>query len=182
MRNTPLSIVDNCFKRLFPNSTSNLPSCRPEEAELFAEFAQHAYAQFRDKAAYSRSMPVDKMEENAQGRVWTGNDAASRGLVDAIGGMGRAIAIAKQKANIPQEKEVNVVELSRASTLLEILSDNIESTVDEVVRTLKVLHNMTSSEGVQARMDGIFFERMGETSLGNPVIRLLKAFLGSLLC
>ena len=46
------------------------------------------------------------MEENAQGRVWTGNDAASRGLVDAIGGMGRAIAIAKQKANIPQEKEV----------------------------------------------------------------------------
>lgn len=154
---------------------------RPEEAELFAKFAQHAYAQFRDKAAYSRSMPVDKMEENAQGRVWTGNDAASRGLVDAIGGMGRAIAIAKQKADIPQEKEVTVVELSRASTLLEIVSDTIESTVDGVVRTLKVLHNLTSSEGVQARMDGIFFERMGETSLGNPVIRLLKAFIGSLL-
>ena len=78
--------------------------------------------------------------------------------------------------------QVNAVELSRASTLLEIVSDNIESTVDEVVRTLKVLPNMTSSEGVQARMDGIFFERMGGTSLGNPVIRLVKAFLGSLLC
>uniref|UniRef100_A0A803MXI2 Peptidase S49 domain-containing protein n=1 Tax=Chenopodium quinoa TaxID=63459 RepID=A0A803MXI2_CHEQI len=78
-------------------------SFRPEEAELFAKSAQHAYTQFRDKAAYSRSMP---MEENAQGRVWTGSDAASRGLVDALGGMGRAVAIAKQKANIPQEQPV----------------------------------------------------------------------------
>lgn len=46
------------------------------------------------------------MEEVAQGRVWTGNDALSRGLVDAIGGISRAVAIAKQKANIPQEKQV----------------------------------------------------------------------------
>ena len=46
------------------------------------------------------------MEENAQARVWTGGDAASRGLVDAIGGMNRAVAIAKQKANIPQEQPV----------------------------------------------------------------------------
>lgn len=46
------------------------------------------------------------MEEVAQGRVWTGKDAASRGLVDAIGGFSRAIAIAKQKANIPQDRPV----------------------------------------------------------------------------
>ncbi|XP_070027611.1 serine protease SPPA, chloroplastic isoform X2 [Nicotiana sylvestris] len=78
---------------------------RPEEAELFAKSAQHAYTQFRDKAALSRSMTVEKMEEVAQGRVWTGNDALSRGLVDAIGGLSRAVAIAKQKANIPQEKQ-----------------------------------------------------------------------------
>lgn len=48
------------------------------------------------------------MEEVAQGRVWTGNDAASRGLVDAIGGISRAVAIAKQKANIPQERQVGL--------------------------------------------------------------------------
>ena len=48
------------------------------------------------------------MEEVAQGRVWSGKDAASRGLVDAIGGLSRAVAIAKQKANIPQEKQVKL--------------------------------------------------------------------------
>lgn len=46
------------------------------------------------------------MEEVAQGRVWTGGDAASRGLVDAIGGLSRAVAIAKLKANIPQDRKV----------------------------------------------------------------------------
>jgi protease-4 len=46
------------------------------------------------------------MEEVAQGRVWTGKDADSRGLVDAIGGISRAIAIAKLKANIPQDRQV----------------------------------------------------------------------------
>lgn len=48
------------------------------------------------------------MEEVAQGRVWTGKDAASRGLVDAIGGLSRAVAIAKLKANIPQDRQVFV--------------------------------------------------------------------------
>lgn len=46
------------------------------------------------------------MEEVAQGRVWTGKDAASLGLVDATGGLSRAVALAKQKASIPQDRKV----------------------------------------------------------------------------
>ena len=46
------------------------------------------------------------MENVAQGRVWSGRDAASRGLVDSIGGFSRAVAIAKLKANIPQDRKV----------------------------------------------------------------------------
>ncbi|XP_028231256.1 serine protease SPPA, chloroplastic-like isoform X1 [Glycine soja] len=77
-------------------------SLRLDEAELFSKSAQHAYKQFQDKAALSKSMTVDKMEEVAQGRVRTRKDTASHGLVDAIGGLSRAVAIAKLKANIPQ--------------------------------------------------------------------------------
>lgn len=46
------------------------------------------------------------MEEVAQGRVWTGKAASSRGLVDAIGGFWRAVAIAKLKAGIALEEKV----------------------------------------------------------------------------
>ena len=81
--------------------------------ELFAKREDHNYTHFRANAALSRSMTIDKMEEAAHGRVWTGKDAVSHGLVDAIGGISRAIAIAKLKANIPQNREVIVVELSR---------------------------------------------------------------------
>lgn len=58
------------------------------------------------------------MEESAQGRVWTGGDASSRGLIDAIGGMGRAVAIAKQKANIPQEQPVFPFNFMACSSLI----------------------------------------------------------------
>lgn len=46
------------------------------------------------------------MEDVAQGRVWSGKAAVNLGLVDAIGGFSRAVAIAKQKAGIPLDKKV----------------------------------------------------------------------------
>lgn len=154
---------------------------RPDEAELFAKSAQNAYKLFRDKAAFSRSMTVDKMEEYAQGRVWTGNDAASRGLVDALGGFSRAVAIAKQKANIPEDRQVTLVEMSKPSpTLPEILS-SVGNSIAGVDRTLKeLLQDLTFSDGVQARMDGILFQRLDGVAYGNPILTLIKDYLSSL--
>jgi len=154
---------------------------RPDEAELFAKSAQNAYKQFRDKAAFSRSMPVDKMEEVAQGRVWTGNDAASRGLVDTIGGFSRAIAIAKLKANIPQDRQVSLVELSRSSPSLPEILSGIGNTLVGVDTTLKeLLRELSISDGVQARMDGIMFQRLEGYSYANPIFTLIKDYLSSL--
>ncbi|KAK4735459.1 hypothetical protein R3W88_009720 [Solanum pinnatisectum] len=153
---------------------------RPEEAELFAKSAQHAYTQFRDKAALSRSMTVDKMEEVAQGRVWTGKDALSRGLVDAVGGLSRAVAIAKQKANIPQDRQVSVVELSRPSASLPEVLSGIGSSLAGADRTLKeLLNDVASSDGIQARMDRIMFEKLGGATYTNPLFMLIKDCLSS---
>ncbi|KAK1292292.1 hypothetical protein QJS10_CPB17g00481 [Acorus calamus] len=152
---------------------------RPDEAELFAKGAQNAYKQFRDKAASSRSMTVDQMEEVAQGRVWIAKDAASRGLVDALGGLSRAVAIAKQKANIPQDQQVRLVEVSRPSpTLLDVLTGMGNSVFGFESKMNDVLHELTSFNGVQARMDGIIFERLGGASMGNPILSLIKDYLG----
>ncbi|OMO63191.1 Peptidase S49 [Corchorus capsularis] len=154
---------------------------RPDEAELFARSAQNAYQQFRDKAAFSRSMPVEKMEEVAQGRVWAGKDAASRGLVDAIGGFSRAIAIAKHRANIPQDRKVTLVELSRPTPSLPEILSGIGSSIVGVDRTLKeLLQDLTFSDGVQARMDGIVFQRFEGFSNATPLFSLIKDYLSSL--
>lgn len=50
-----------------------------------------------------------------------------------------------------------------------------------VDRTLKgLLDELTVSEGVQARMDGIMFQQLGRDSLASPIIDLLKDYLSSL--
>ncbi|CAI9754118.1 unnamed protein product [Fraxinus pennsylvanica] len=152
-----------------------------DEAELFAKSAQNAYKQFRDKAAFSRSMTVDSMEEVAQGRVWTGSDAASRGLVDAIGGLSRAVAIAKQKANIPLDKQVTLVELSRpSSSLPEVLSGLGNSIVEADTVIKDLLQDMASWSEIQARMDGIVFGKLDGASYANVVFKLIKDYLRSI--
>ncbi|KAL0396159.1 UNVERIFIED_CONTAM: Serine protease SPPA, chloroplastic [Sesamum calycinum] len=150
---------------------------RADEAELFAKSAQSAYRSFRDKAASSRSMTVDKMEEVAQGRVWTGNDAAARGLVDAVGGLSRAVAIAKQKANLPLDKQV-VME-NHAFTVRSHV--NITCTLVKADKAFKeLLQVMASSDVVQARMDGIMMEQLDGDSYANVIFRLIKDYLSSL--
>ncbi|KAG8387970.1 hypothetical protein BUALT_Bualt02G0076500 [Buddleja alternifolia] len=145
---------------------------RADEAELFAKSAENAYRSFRDKAASSRSMTVDKMEEVAQGRVWTGNDAASRGLVDAIGGLSRAVAIAKQKANLPLDEEVTLVELSRPSASLPEILGGFGSSIIEVNKAMRELVQvMASSNGIEARMDGIIGYMLG--SMTNELQRIV---------
>ncbi|MED6155868.1 hypothetical protein PIB30_009341 [Stylosanthes scabra] len=129
---------------------------RPHEAELFAKSAQRIYKQFRDKAALSRSMTVEKMEDVAQGRIWTGKDAVSHGLVDAVGGLSRAISIAKSMANIPEDRQVTVVELSRPTPSLPEILRSLGTSIIDVDTTLnEVSQDSTFSNGVQARMDGI---------------------------
>jgi len=85
-----------------------------EEARLFEEAARHAYESFRNKAAESRGMSVDAMQEVAQGRVWTGKQALQIGLVDALGGVHAAVTLAKQAAGLAADEKVAVVEVGRA--------------------------------------------------------------------
>ncbi|GAB4845335.1 hypothetical protein Ancab_038743 [Ancistrocladus abbreviatus] len=90
-------------------------------------------------------------------------------------------AIAKQKANIPQDRKVTLVELIRPSPSLPEILSGIGSSIVGVDRTIKeLLQELAFSEGVQARMDGIIFERLEEASFINPISALLKDYLGSL--
>lgn len=84
-----------------------------DEAELFDKSAQYAYEQFRDKAAMSRGMAIEEMQKFAQGRVWSGQRAKQIGLVDACGGLWKAIALAKEAAEIDPAEKVTVREVSR---------------------------------------------------------------------
>jgi len=99
---------------------------------------------------------LDKMKKVARGRIWTGKDAASHGLVDAIGGISRAIAIAKLKANIPQNRQVTLVELSRYGPTLRMLLRGISyALVGDHQLLNELLKDMAHFDGDPVRKDGI---------------------------
>jgi protease-4 len=72
-----------------------------EEWALVNNWLDHIYADFTGKVAAGRGLSADRVHELARGRVWTGADARERGLVDEIGGLDRAAAIARSRAGLP---------------------------------------------------------------------------------
>jgi protease-4 len=93
------------------NANINSPFARfsPEQRTKVQEYLQGFYDNFVEKAAASRHTTPEKIDAIAQGRVWTGQQAKDNGLVDELGGLDDAIAIAKQRAKIPADEDVDVV-------------------------------------------------------------------------
>jgi protease-4 len=51
-------------------------------------------------------MTRDAVHEVARGRVWTGADARERGLVDELGGLARAVELARRRGDLPDDAPV----------------------------------------------------------------------------
>ena len=68
-----------------------------EEARILS-FIEDVYADFIGHVAEGRSMEVADVDSIGQGRVWSGTDALKIGLVDELGGINEAIAMAADKA------------------------------------------------------------------------------------
>ena len=71
-------------------------------------FLDEAYKGFKDRVASGRQMSQEAVEEVAKGRVWSGEDAKARGLVDALGGYAVALRLAKEAARIPLDAPVKL--------------------------------------------------------------------------
>jgi len=87
---------------------SSLEPFSEGEWALVNEWLDHIYADFTGKVASGRSMTPEQVHEVARGRVWTGADALARGLVDELGGIDRAAAVARQRAGLPPTAPVHV--------------------------------------------------------------------------
>ncbi len=84
----------------------------------FAQMVQNAigniYTEFTTKAAVARKTTPEKIDVVGQGRVWTGNQAKDRGLIDRTGSLGDAIKSAASKAKLGDDVRVTYVEVERS--------------------------------------------------------------------
>jgi protease-4 len=96
----------------------------PRFASLVQASVDHIYADFTGKAATARKTTPAKINEVAQGRVWTGAQAQERGLVDTLGSYEDALKAAAAKAKLPPDARVAYIEREpgRMADILRALS------------------------------------------------------------
>jgi protease-4 len=109
----------------------------PEEREILRQGIDESYQDFVGKVAAGRHRQVSDIEPVAQGRVWLGSQAKSRGLVDELGGLDTAMEAVKKKAGIAASDQVNVVLYPPRRSLLDMLlkrsqDDPLEASLSRV--------------------------------------------------
>lgn len=118
----------------FPNLTRPMTD---GERIWIQNYLDSTYMRFKSIVAQNRKMDMNKVEELAQGHVYTGKTALSLGLVDALGSKERAIQSAAQLAKL---KEYKIVEYPQ--------------TVDGITRLVNKLKGQQSEEAVMKKMLG----------------------------
>jgi protease IV len=88
-------------------------------------FLDDTYRGFKDHVASGRHMTQEAVEEVAKGRVWTGEEAKTRGLVDELGGYSTAIRLAKEAAKMAPEAPVKLTVFPRQKQPLEVIYDRL---------------------------------------------------------
>jgi protease-4 len=111
------------------------PFSKDERAKV-EEQLQSTYELFLDRVAKGRSQETRKVDGVAQGRVWTGRQARELGLVDELGGLTEAIRIAKERAKLDPERDVDLVVYPPKRTILDILSNPLGSSAAQGVGLL----------------------------------------------
>jgi protease-4 len=71
-------------------------------SQAFQMGIEHGYNRFIGLVSQSRDIPLENVDDVAQGRVWTGQDALEFGLIDKIGDFDDAVKLAAELAKVEQ--------------------------------------------------------------------------------
>jgi protease IV len=135
----------------------------PAEMDQIQRAVDSIYEAFLTKVSEGRGLERSKVEELAQGRVWSGTDALALGLVDEIGGLSDAIAYAAKEASLDR---FTVVDFPATRSFMEQLaeslaggdrspvlkSDPFTQFVRQASHDLQVLRSLNDPMGVYALM------------------------------
>ncbi len=153
----------------------------PEVGLVIQEVIEKGYADFIGRVARAREQTVAQVDEVARGRVWSGEQAHARGLVDAFGGLQDAIAAAAEAAEL-DEGDYRVRYVEKAVTPFEQFFANFLSTrmgAALVGDSGFARGVMASLLPAQARDELAFIERaLAARSGGKPVASVAHCFCG----
>lgn len=92
------------------NIYGELENWNDDQRAIVERMLDRIYSDFLERVATSRDMSEDDVDAIARGRVWTGEQALARGLIDQLGGFTDAVAMAKELAGIDSDVRVELVD------------------------------------------------------------------------
>jgi len=133
--------------------TSERPFNQAERA-AFAGFIDRAYSGFVNLVAEGREMTPEQVRTIAGGRVWTGQQALERGLVDHIGGFSVAVARARALAGIGENDRVQLRYYPEAEDPFKAFG-NLFGASAESVQTLARVNAALSDPRVRGALEAL---------------------------
>ncbi len=105
----------------------------PQLANLMQSVIDRGYRQFVGHVAEARGKDFKQVDAIAQGRVWTGSQALSRGLVDKLGGLRDAVDYAAQQADLGSHPAVSYMKPTSVSGLQRMMINFGDSSAARVM-------------------------------------------------
>lgn len=130
----------------------------PQERVVLQNYVNNGYALFLKRCADGRGVAVEEIAKIAEGRVWTGSKAKEIGLVDELGDLDKAVAIAAQKAGLadysvkayPEEKPL--IEKLMDTKKEDYMETMARETFGGYYNSVKFLRNIGNCDRIQARL------------------------------
>ncbi len=116
----------------YKDTGSPLRKMTPEERRLLEGFVGNVHQQFVTAVAEGRKMSEETVRTIADGRIFSGQEAQKLGLLDSLGNMEDAIALAAELGGIKGEPSVVYAEKKKFSLLEYILGSKLAGTLDRI--------------------------------------------------
>ncbi|WP_394992927.1 signal peptide peptidase SppA [Emticicia sp.] len=151
---------DGVVSHKYANSPSATRTMNDAEKNMIQNGVNKGYENFTSKAAKGRHMSIEKLKSLAGGRVWTGSQGKANGLVDILGGIDVAIAVAAKKAKLKEgDYRVKYFPIKKSSfeTIVEKFGNDQEEVklkayLGDFAPYAKQLKNLQNLDKIQARM------------------------------
>jgi protease-4 len=133
---------------------SDIVPYTPDQLASLNAQADAIYADFTQKVASGRKLPLAKVQEIARGRVWTGADANARGLVDQLGGFWTAVDQVKKLSGIPADQRVTFERYPRHKSFFDAVDEFLGGSQDDV-RALSNFGVLMNAPGVRQAVTAV---------------------------
>ena len=148
--------IDGVTTNKHSNMGNGFSPLAAQEHQALMRGVDRVYERFTSLVADGRNLKIEKVLENAEGRVWTGVEAQQNGLVDTCGGITAALAIAVEKSGLGDNFQIVEVkeELTGFMAMLESLNVRIRATfapqgeIGEFYKQYKRIENMLSKKDI----------------------------------